>query len=367
MKTKFFLFFMILSIFVACSSDEENESKSTGNDSANNSENDNESQDNSLPDAIFDDSENETPDKDTEKTSEHACLSDGVIIHEGGQQFIVCPDDNEKFQKQLCQNGHWINDGECTVGSVTISAGSFKMGCDKELEKKCPKDTEPLHEVALSSYVMDKFEVPVELFEKCIEEKVCTNENAEEPHYRTSSDSYQCNIGNKNRKNHPANCVTWFGAKAYCEWLGRRLPTEAEWEYAAKSGQNQIYPWGDTPIATCENNVMFDKDKDDGCGHNSTFPIGSKPNGASAQGIYDLSGNVAEYTNDWYEKNFYSTEDASQKDPKGPAEPETDKSKVVRGGSYINGDDRARSSFRSSTELNKPDINFGFRCVTPAE
>lgn len=362
MKAKFFLFFLILSFLVACGSDEEGNDQQNAETSDNDVEKDQETPDSSLPDAPEDNSEKEVPDEN--KSPESFCYSGGAILYEGDQQFKVCASDPEKFQKQICQHNRWVDDGECVSGTVSVPAGSFKMGCDETIEKKCPEDTVPLHEVALSGYVIDKFEVPVELFQKCIDENVCTNENTEEPHYRTYSENDECNIGNPDRLNHPANCVTWHGAKAYCEWLGKRLPTEAEWENAAKSGKNRIYPWGDTPKANCKNNVMYDKEKGDGCGNNVTFPIGSKPNGVSDWGIYDFAGNAAEYTGDWYEKHFYSSEEASQKDTQGPAEPEKNKSKVVRGGSFIYGEDRARASFRSSAELDDPAINLGFRCVS---
>jgi len=359
MKTKFFLFFLILSFLLACGSDEtENESEDAGNEGSTKSSN------SELPDITVEEpDEEETPDDENE--SKVTCYSGGAIIAEGGQQFTVCAEDPEKFQKQICQNTtKWTNDGNCVSGTVTIPGGSFKMGCDKESEGSCPEDAVPAHDVEISSYEMDKFEVPVELFEKCIAENVCTNSNPDEPHYRTSSDSPSCNIGNPDRKNHPANCVTWYGAKAYCEWLGKRLPTEAEWEYAAKSGKTQLYPWGDSPEASCDNTVM--KSSANGCGTNTTSPIGSKPAGISAHGVFDLSGNIAEYTNDWYEKKFYSTDEAKQKDTQGPAEPEKEdnKYKVIRGGSYIYGENRTRASFRSSAKLDNTAIDFGFRCVS---
>lgn len=360
MKIKIVLFMLFACLLVSCGSDEDEETTTVPVDA-----DEEEVPDGSLPDSIENDSEEEIPDE--EKLPDSFCFSGGALLYEGEQQFKVCGEDPEKFRKQVCKGGKWVDEGECVSGTVTIDAGSFKMGCDKETEGNCPEDTVPLHEVGLSSYVIDKFEVPVELFEKCIAENVCTNSNAEEPHYRTSSDSANCNIGNAERKNHPANCVTWYGAKAYCEWLGKRLPTEAQWENAAKSGKSWIYPWGNTPAASCDNNIMRDENKGRGCGNNTTFPIGSRPDGVSAQGVYDLSGNVAEYTGDWYEKKFYSAEEAAQKDTEGPAEPEKDKYKVIRGGSFIYADDHARSSFRSSGKLDDPAMDFGFRCVSSPE
>ena len=351
------LLFIIFSafIFAACGSDEDEEINLNDSDNT-------EEPDDALPDAIVVDNGQETPDEDTENTPESFCYSGGAILYEGASQFKVCPGDSEKFQQQICKNGKWVDEGDCVSGSAAIPAASFKMGCDKDLEGECPEDAVPVHEVALSSYVMDKFEVPVELFELCMAENVCTNDDPEKPHYRTSAEFDKCNIGNPDRKNHPANCVTWYGAKAYCEWLGKRLPTEAEWENAAKSGRVQIYPWGNNPAASCDNTVM--KGEANGCGSNTTSPIGSKASGISEHGIFDLSGNVSEYTEDWYEKKFYSTEEASLQDTQGPAEPEKDKYKVIRGGSYIYGENHARSSFRGSAKLDAMDTDFGFRCVS---
>lgn len=354
MKKTILLFILLSFMLTACGSEDHEEADLNDSDNT-------EEPDDAIPDAAVVDNGRETPDEDGVQEPESFCYSGGALLYEGGTQFKVCPDDNEKFQKQICKNGKWVDDGGCVAGSVEIPAGSFKMGCNKDMEGSCSEDTVPVHDVSLSVYVMDKFEVPVELFELCIAENVCTNDNADEPHYRTSSESDRCNIGKPDRKNHPANCVTWHGAKAYCEWLGKRLPTEAEWENAAKSGKVQIYPWGNTPAASCDNTVMLENAG--GCVSKITLPIGSKPSGASEQGIYDLSGNVAEYTGDWYEKKFYSTEEASKADTQGPAEPEKDKYKVIRGGSYIYGESHARSSYRGSAKLDDPAIDFGFRCV----
>ena len=355
MKLKALLFILLVLLFAACGSDDDDENNPSGG------ENTDDAAEEELPDAMVNDTEQETPDEDGGSEPESFCYSGGAILYEGDMQFKVCPGDDARFLKQVCREGRWVDESDCIDGSVSVPAGTFKMGCDKEVEGTCPEDAVPVHEVGLSGYVMDKFEVPVELFEKCIAENVCTNDDAEKPHYRTSSDSYQCNIGNPERKNHPANCVTWYGAKAYCEWLGKRLPTEAEWENAAREGKMQIYPWGNAPEASCDNTVM--KSSANGCGSNTTSPVGSKPDGASGLGINDLSGNVAEYTADWYEKNFYSTDEASQKDTQGPAEPEKDKYRVIRGGSYIYGESHTRASFRSSAKLDDPAIDFGFRCV----
>jgi Uncharacterized conserved protein len=360
MKIKFLLCLILVFFFAAaCGSDEENEEKNQVNDNDTAEETEDE-----TPVIIVEEDDEDAVEDEFRKPT---CYAGGAIIAEGGQQFVNCSEDPEKVRKQVCKNAKWVDEGDCVSATVKIPANSFKMGCDTEIEGNCKENAVPLHDVSVSEYTIDKFEVSVELFEKCIAANICTNDNAQEPHYRTSTDTYQCNIGNPDRKNHPANCVTWRGAKAYCEWLGKRLPTEAEWENAAKSGKAQLYPWGNSPEADCSNTVM--RGSAAGCGSNTTSPIGSKPDGISANGIYDLSGNVAEYTNDWYDKNFYSKEEATQKDTQGPDEPEkeTDKYKVVRGGSFVYGEDHARSSFRSGGKLDDPAIDFGFRCVSTAE
>lgn len=371
MKIRYLILLVFFAFFlVSCGADDDEDINSGNNQGSGTETNDGENQgsdtgtnDDSLPDLPGGDTEeDEKSDDDADKTPESFCYSGGAILYEGDQQFKACPGDTEKMQKQLCKNKKWTDEGGCVSGKAQISAITFKMGCDPELEGKCPEDTLPMHEVSLSAYFIDKFEVTAEHFEACIAAGACTNDNSEEPHFRTSSDSDKCNIGNSERSNHPANCVTWRGADAYCRWIGKRLPTEAEWENAARAGALQIYPWGDSPEASCSNTVM--KSSAGGCGYNVTFPVGSKPKGMSSYGVYDLSGNTAEYVSDWYDKKFYSTEEAAQKDPQGPAEPEKDKYKVIRGGSYLYGENHTRASYRSSAKLDDPAIDFGFRCAS---
>lgn len=358
MKIKISMLLILLLLFVGCAGDEDDEGGEVMNDS------DNAGAVDDTPELPDDDTAGPSDDRPEERPDEDKgsfCFAGGALLYENEQQFIPCGSGEGKFQRQICQNGKFVNAGDCISGLVDIPASEFMMGCNETLESKCNQDNVPQHTVRVSAFTIDRFEVTVALFEACIEAGACTNGNADEPQYRTSEDTDSCNIGNPDRANHPVNCVTWYGAKALCEWRGMRLPTEAEWETAAKSGKPQIYPWGNSPAASCDVAVM--RSSANGCGFNSTFPIGSKPAGATENGLYDMAGNVAEFTNDWYLAGFYSTDEASQDDTQGPGEPDQNAFKVVRGGSYIYGDDKMRASFRSGAGMDDSAIDFGFRCV----
>ncbi len=304
---------------------------------------------------------NEVNDKDEEEKDDDLvpgsfCFSGGAILYEGEQQYKVCPGFPEKMQKQLCKNGRWRDEADCIDNFAVIPGGKFIMGCDPEREGSCEEDNKPVHEVEISPFHIDKFEVTVERYMMCVDDGACYAS-----HYRTNNDSYRCNIGDNERKNHPVNCVTWEGADAFCKWSGGRLPTEAEWEKAARGTEGSIYPWGDSPSASCDNAVI--ESTSAGCGSGGTFPVGSKPEGKSPYGLHDVAGNVAEYVSDWYDKDFYSKEEAVQKDTQGPEKPSIEGYRVIRGGSFLYGERRTRAAYRSSTVMDDASINFGFRCV----
>ena len=360
MKIKISMLLILLALFVGCASDDDDEEGENRNDSDNSGAVDDQpgQPDEESPEpSDTDQKPEEKPDEDKGSF----CFAGGALLYENEQQFVPCGSGEGRFQRQVCQSGKFVNAGDCIDGLVDIPATEFLMGCNETLESSCNQDNVPQHTVKVSAFTIDRFEVTVETFEACIAAGACTNGNAEEPQYRTSEETDSCNIGNPDRANHPVNCVTWYGAKALCEWRGMRLPTEAEWEAAARSGKPQIYPWGNTPSASCDVAVM--RSSANGCGFNSTFPIGSKPAGATESGLYDMAGNAAEFTNDWYLPGFYSTEEASSDDTQGPAEPDQNAFKVVRGGSYIYGDDKMRASFRSGAGMDDTAIDFGFRCV----
>ena len=248
---------------------------------------------------------------------------------------------------------------------VEIPAGSFMMGCsesDSDCDY-CDYDEYPYHEVTLSAYSIDKYEVTVGDYQKCVDTGNCNNENENEPQYTTNTDDSDCNLGASGKDNHPMNCVSWYGAKAYCEWVGKRLPTEAEWEKAARGTNGSTYPWG-YYLATCDYAVMFDSYTDgEGCRTGGTWEVGSKPKGISPFGAYDMAGNVWEWCSDWYDNDYYETSSAEN-----PTGPETGIYRISRGGSWNAGDSHysyryMRASIRYGI---LPDFlinDQGFRCA----
>jgi formylglycine-generating enzyme required for sulfatase activity len=229
---------------------------------------------------------------------------------------------------------------------VALLAGTFSMGSD---ENDAFANEQPVHEVTLSAFELARTETTVAQYAACVEAGVCA-----EP-ARDYTDGLSFNWGAPGRDEHPINGVTWFQAEGFCEYVGGRLPTEAEREYAARSeGQDQKYPWGDEE-ATCERAVM-NEDGEDGCGDRRTSPVCSKPAGHSAQGICNLAGNVSEWVYDWFDD--YPSE--PQVDPTGP---ESGSNRVLRGGNWLIDARLLRASFRSSVDPSAANINFGFRCA----
>ena len=152
---------------------------------------------------------------------------------------------------------------------------------------------------------------------------------------------------------HPVVDVSWFDAKKYCEWVGKRLPSEAEWEAAARAPSFGPYPWAGR-FDPARVNGMGAED-----GYAKTAPVGSFPVGATASGILDMAGNAAEWTADFYESTTYQK--SPEKNPTGP-EVSTG-SKVVRGGSWADVDYRLRSTARLGVEPNVSSDGIGFRCA----
>ena len=207
-------------------------------------------------------------------------------------------------------------------------------------------DEGPAHRVTLSAFGIGKTEVTVGQYKACVRAGTCTAPAA----------GRSCNWGQSGRAEHPINCVDHGQATAFCRWAGGRLPTEAEWEYAATSGAKRWkYPWGDEK-ASCARAVM--DHGGNGCGSGHTLPVCSKPAGSSAQGACDLSGNVWEWVSDWY--GGYPS--SAQHNPQGPTT--SGSYRVSRGGgwgsaspSYL----RARNRDRLTPGYRLGHL--GFRCA----
>jgi formylglycine-generating enzyme required for sulfatase activity len=236
------------------------------------------------------------------------------------------------------------------------------MGCNEEVDNECLNDEKPYREVYLDAYKIDKYEVTVEEYQKCIDAGNCNNNNNDEPHYSFySEDNKYCNLGVEGRSNHPVNCVGWFGASAYCEWVEKKLPTEAQWEKAARGTDGRKYPWGSEPEVSCEYAVTYDSETEiDGCGTDSTWAVGSKEKGISPYGAHDMIGNVWEWVNDRYASDYYQTSPSEN-----PAGPESGDFRVVRGGSWVNSYfSLSRASSRVGMSASSgAGYNSGFRCA----
>jgi formylglycine-generating enzyme len=219
---------------------------------------------------------------------------------------------------------------------VLIPVGEFTMGSDKGDD-----DEEPVHRVFLDSFYLDKFEVTNGRFAKFVEAV-----QSEPPWGFADKETPVL------RQDQPVRWVNWMEAMGYCLWAGKRLPTEAEWEKAARGSDARIYPWGNDP-PTLAHAVFGLKE-----GSDTVSAIGNRDKGKSPYGVHDLAGNLYEWTTDWYDEQFYRKNPAIN--PRGPAE---GSAKVQRGGSYINGAYRLRSSFRTKGDPTEHDPNVGFRCA----
>jgi formylglycine-generating enzyme required for sulfatase activity len=237
-----------------------------------------------------------------------------------------------------------------------IPAGTFTMG---GVDPHAAENEKPIHQVSMPGFWMDKVEVTNAMYALCANAGACRLPQE----YR--SDSRDKYYGDAQYANYPVVYVTWLQAKTYCEWAGRRLPTEAEWERAARGDDTRVYPWGDQlPDASRANfsNLVGD-----------TASVGNSPAGVSPFGILDMSGNVAEWTNDIYSGTYYTSSLATN--PQGPSG--ASNNRVVRGGTYQDVEGDIRASKRSS--VSGSDVNavidsaewlgtfspkIGFRCAS---
>jgi eukaryotic-like serine/threonine-protein kinase len=237
---------------------------------------------------------------------------------------------------------------------VYVPAGEFQMGSEDG-----GKNERPVHSVFLDAYWMDQTEVTNIKYAEFLNERgnqeergaTWLNLESEDAKIELSDKEWQPKTG---FEHHPVVEITWYGAKAYCEWAERRLPSEAEWEKAARGQDSYTFPWGEGVECTFANYS--------GC-VGSTFEVGNNPAGASPYGAQDMIGNVWEWVADAYQDDYYTY--SPTKNPDGPV---FQIHRVLRGGSWFTyGENQLRSAFRAWNYPESSRSDYGFRCAMDAE
>lgn len=238
---------------------------------------------------------------------------------------------------------------------VYVSAGDFAMGCDPAHTGglACPTTELPVHTVFEDAFYIDKYEVTNALYAVCVADGAC------EPPQFNASWSRPSYYDNPAYADYPVLYVSWHKAQDYCAWAGKRLPSEAEWEKAARGTTVRAFPWGDA-AASC---TLANYDDFWGTGYpcvNETSLVGSYPAGASPYGALDMAGNVWEWVNDWWKDVYYQESPTSN-----PLGPDSGTEKVMRGGSWFNYAESMRTSSRFNVDPAFSMASVGFRCVSP--
>jgi formylglycine-generating enzyme required for sulfatase activity len=231
-------------------------------------------------------------------------------------------------------------------GMVAIAAGAFMMGAPDGVGAT---QEHPRHRATVGPFALDRTLVTVGAYDACVRAGACTAAGTEQrgtPGAGPEEDAF-CNGARADKRDHPINCVDWPQAAAYCAWAGKRLPTEAEWEYAAKGSDDRTYPWGsDAPSAqACWKRLSGDYAHALG-----TCPVGAYPAGDSAFGIHDIVGNVWEWTATSWSVDYLAAADPT--------------ARVVRGGGWRDSDpSELRCANRNGSTTTDRVINLGFRCA----
>jgi formylglycine-generating enzyme required for sulfatase activity len=227
--------------------------------------------------------------------------------------------------------GTWARPADGMV-MVAVPAGEFTMGSPAG---QGSEDEHPQHQVTLDGYWIDRTEVTNAQYRRCVEAGACAQAGC------MGDSSYNADA-------QPVVCVSWEDAAAYCGWAGARLPTEAEWEKAARGTEGRTYPWGDEAPDCGRANYSGCEGRPSG--------VGSHPGGASPYGVLDMAGNVWEWVSDWYDGSYYGRSPAGN--PQGP---ESGQYRVLRGGSCYNVSDFVRSAYRGGY-IPGDRCDVGFRC-----
>lgn len=295
---------------------------------------------------------------------------EAVVIDAAAAAHVATPEGPDARQRG--KSNAAASPGQCPLGMVRVPGGRFRMGSPVGVGDE---DEHPAHDVTLRAYCIDRTKVTVKAYEACVAAGSCNAATRTVQSSGYSTDDVKrwsrfCN--GDERPDHPINCVDWEQATAYCAWAGGRLPSEAEWEFAARGNDGRKYPWGDEApsanrlnacgsecVAMLARKVSVDwtpmyADSD---GWETTAPVGRFPDGASPFGVLDMAGNLFEWTADRY--GPYKATDTSN-----PPGPEADERRAVRGGSWYDFDPGVvRAAARDSYEPTRRNVTLGFRCV----
>jgi formylglycine-generating enzyme required for sulfatase activity len=271
----------------------------------------------------------------------------------------------------------YVPPGEFQMGS-TDDEVDYALPLCREYQSACGRDwferEQPAHTVALDGFWIDRTEVTNAQFAAFLNEEGNQEEGGLNWLILESDGCLVEHVDGEFQpksgySDHPVVMVSWYGAAAYCRWAGGRLPTEAQWEYAARGPEGRLFPWGNEMDGTrlnycdanCDLGYLQPSDESFDDGYVRSAPIGSYPAGASWVGALDMAGNVWEWAANWYEE--YPSE--RQENPTGPS---TGDRLVLRGGAWFSSWYEVRTAHRGKTHPYLTDIGFGFRCVaSPGE
>ena len=237
---------------------------------------------------------------------------------------------------------------------ILVSPGFFIMGSNRSLEDETPE-----HRVYLDSYWIDKYEVSAGKFAEFLN----TLDNVKGYYLDNKFGTLYYDSRFHSRpglENYPINNITWHAADEYCKWKEKRLPTEAEWEKAARGTTAQAYPWGNIPPSDTLARYFQTWTKEEK--HKVMVPVQALTEGQSPFGLYNMAGNVKEWVDDWYDREYYN-EQSEYANPRGPIGGEF---KVVRGGSWRDMKGFIYSTFRNSGNPKSRMDDYGFRCAKNA-
>jgi len=233
---------------------------------------------------------------------------------------------------------------------IEIPAGAFTMGCNASIDGQCDPDETPPHAVSTPAFHIDRTEVTQAAYARCVDAGACLAP--------TTCDSFPPDWNPAGRPDHPVVCVTWDDAHAYCAWAGKRLPTEAEWEKAARGADGRVYPWGNAaPDCTLTN---FDPSGNGSARCvNTTEPVARHPAGASPFGVLDMAGNAAE----WIEDDYHSSYSGAPSDGSAWVFNPRGRYRVARTGSWWVASSLIRTSSRTGYGPEVRSYDQGFRCA----